>query len=115
VLSAGDVLRAMVDMFNTGDLGRLDEVVDPQYLDHQGLRGRPMCGPDGFATVVRAARSGYERLDVRIDDVIQGDDRAAARLSWRGVRASGESVSRETLEIVRTERGRAIEHWGAHS
>lgn len=37
--SAGDVMRAMVRAFDTGDVSRIDAVVHPAYLDHQGLPG----------------------------------------------------------------------------
>ena len=58
---------------------------------------------------------GYEELDVTVADLIPGPDRVAARLVWSGVRRSGEIARRETLEIVRIESGKAIEHWGGHS
>jgi predicted SnoaL-like aldol condensation-catalyzing enzyme len=32
-----------------------------------------------------------------------------------GLRRSGESVDRQTIEIVRVENGKAVEHWGARS
>ncbi len=84
----------------------------PDYLDHQGLGGEPIHGPAGFATVVAAARRRYDRLDVVVEDLITGPDRAAARLLWSGIQPSGEVVRRETLEIIRVDEGMAVEHWG---
>lgn len=96
--------------------GRAGPVVHPEYVDHQGLPGeRPLIGAEGFIRVVGVARSGYTELSVTIEDLIEGDDRVAARLAWNGVRQSGETAHRETIEIVRVESGRAIEHWGGHS
>ncbi len=113
---AGEVIKAMVEMFTTGDLTRLQTTVDPDYLDHQGLGGECLRGRQGFALVVAAARSDYGQLVVTVEDLITAPDRAAARLRWRGTRhVSGQQVERETIEIVRIERGRAVEHWGAHS
>lgn len=101
-------------MFSTGDLSDLRETVHPDYLDHQGLRGEPIHGPSGFAAVVAAARTGFTTLDVTVEDLIAGGDRAAARLQWSGVRPDGQ-VRRQTLEIVRIKDGMAIEHWGGRS
>jgi ketosteroid isomerase-like protein len=116
VRSPGDVMRAMVAAFDTGDLDGLDGFVHPDYLDHQGLPHiRPIRGVDGFGQVVEAARDGYDHLAVEIADLIEGGDRAAARLVWTGVRRTGEATERETLEIVRVDSERAIEHWGGHS
>lgn len=89
---APEVLRAMVTMLATGDLSALEATVDPDYLDHQGLDGEPIHGPGGFASVVSAARSSFEALNVTIEDLITEPGRAAARLHWRGTRASGELV-----------------------
>jgi len=59
-----EVMEAMVAMFTSGDLADLEATVHPDYLDHQGLHGESIHGPAGFATVVAAARSGYNNLDV---------------------------------------------------
>lgn len=111
---AVEVMRKMVAMFSTGDLSDVRETVHPDYLDHQGLHGEPICGPAGFAAVVAAARSSFTTLDVTVEDLIPGADRAAARLQWSGLRPDGQ-VSRQTLEIVRIQDGMAIEHWGGRS
>ncbi len=112
---AAAVLKAMVAMLSTGDLSDLEATVHHGYLDHQGLGGMPVYGPSGFAAVVAAARRGYERLEVVVEDLFEEPDRVAARLRWQGVRPSGETVERETVEIVRIEDGRAFEHWGGRS
>jgi hypothetical protein len=112
--SAGDLLRMMVDAFNTGSLDGVEMIVDGDYLDHQGLDGQPMRGPSGFKTVVAAARSGFHTLEVIVDDLIERDDRAAARLRWSGTRLSGQNDQRETIEWIRVRGTMAIEHWGGH-
>lgn len=101
-------------MFSTGDLSDLEETVHPAHLDHQGLRGEPVRGPAGFASVGAAARAGFTNLDVTVEDLITNPDRAAARLQWSGVQADRE-VTCQTLEIVRIEDGMAVEHWGGRS
>jgi predicted SnoaL-like aldol condensation-catalyzing enzyme len=111
-----EVMRAMVAAFNTGEVSDVAAFVHPEYLDHQGLPGqRPITGVDGFVHVVRTARSGYVALSVTIEDLIESLDRTAARIAWSGLRSSGEMTQRETIDIVRVEAGRAIEHWGGQS
>lgn len=105
----------MVTMFSSGDVSAVQAVVHPDYFDHQGLGGEPVHGPLGFATVVAAARSSYARLEVTLEDLIGAGDRAAARLQWHGTRLEGDVVRRETIEIIRIEQGKAVEHWGARS
>ena len=109
-------MRAMVSAFNTGETNQLETIIHPDYLDHQGLpHSRPIRGIEGFRQVIEVARSGFEDLSVEVVDLIEGSDRSAARLVWSAVRRSGETAERETLEIVRIDTGRAIEHWGGHS
>jgi hypothetical protein len=105
----------MVEMFSSGATDDVEAIVASDYLDHQGLGTGPVLGPSGFRTVVTAARTGYAVLDVIIEDLIEQDDRCAARIRWRGTRLSSESVERETLEFVRVRNGMAIEHWGGRS
>lgn len=106
----------MVAAFATGELDDVAALVDPAYLDHQGLDGqRPIVGVDGFAHVVRTARGAYADLAVTIADLVEGPDRAVARITWDGVRSSGERAHRETIDIVRVVDGRAVEHWGGVS
>jgi hypothetical protein len=68
-----------------------------------------------FAHVVETARYAYAELSVSVVDLIEGADRAAARIVWDGVRSSGERARRETIDIVRVVEGRAIEHWGGQT
>lgn len=111
---AAEVMRKMVAMFSTGDLSDIQETVHPDYFDHQGLHGEPIRGPAGFESVVAAARASFATLEVTVEDLIAGRDRAAARLQWNGLRPEGQ-VSRQTVEIVRIKDGMAVEHWGGRS
>jgi hypothetical protein len=68
------------------------------------------------ARIVRdSARSSGEHTRRETIDLIEGADHAAARIVWDGVRSSGERTRRETIDIVRVAGGRAIEHWGGQS
>jgi predicted SnoaL-like aldol condensation-catalyzing enzyme len=110
---ATDVLKAMVEMFASGDPSAAAAVVAEDYLDHQGLGSGPINGIDGFALVVRTNHAGYKDQEVSIEDLFGVEDRAVARIRWRGQRHLGEYVDRETIDIIRVAEGRAIEHWGA--
>lgn len=114
-LTANDVLRAMVGMLASGDPSDAEAVVARDYLDHQGLGAGPMHGVDGFTHVVQMNHNAYEHQNVSIEDLFGVDDRAVARIRWRGRRVTGESVDRETIDIIRIAQGRAVEHWGARA
>ena len=114
-LAAVGVLAAMVAMFDSGDPTYAASVVAADYVDHQGFGHGPIRGVDGFARVVATSHAGYEQQDVTIKDIFATPDRAVARIRWQGRRPNGERVDRETIDIIRVENGRAVEHWGAHT
>ena len=110
-ISHRTLLESIVRMFATGDTSAATAVLSATYLDHQGLGNSDLHGPEGFRRVVTLARSGYEQLDVHIEDLLIEGDKLAARLHWTGTRG-GRSVERETIEILRIHDGKAAEHWG---
>jgi hypothetical protein len=112
---AEQVLADMVAMFDSGDASAAPDVVADAYLDHQGLGGGPMLGAAGFIAVVKASWAGFEYKAVTIEDLFGTQDRAVARIRWRGRHHDGEKLDRETIDIIRIEGGLAVEHWGAHS
>ena len=105
----------MVDVFNSGRFDGVETIVDGGYVDYQGLGGQPLLGPSGFKSVVSAARSGFDSLNVIVEDLIETEDQAVARLRWKGARKSGESEERETVEWIRVRGEVAVEHWGGRS
>jgi predicted SnoaL-like aldol condensation-catalyzing enzyme len=112
-LTAIRVLEQMVAMFASGDPSSAAAVVAEEYIDHQGLGAGAMLGVEGFTRVVRTNFAGYEQLEIFIEDLFGVEDRAVAPIRWRGRQHSGEVVDRETIDIVRVAKGRAVEHWGA--
>ena len=105
----------MVAAFATGDTHDCHEYVSASYVDHQGRGGIPLHGSDGFEQVVRAARRS-SAPQLSIEDLIATETRAVARIHWRfSISTQGNAVERETIEIIRVERGQAVEHWGAEA
>lgn len=113
--NSSDVLQAMVAMFASGDASAAAEFVAPDYLDHQGLGSGPIRGVEGFAHVVRTNHAAYEHQGISVEDLFGTDDRAVARIRWRGRRRDGAEVDWETIDIIRVADGRAVEHWGART
>jgi predicted SnoaL-like aldol condensation-catalyzing enzyme len=112
--NAKAVMRKMVEMFATGDLATLDVVVSTDYIDHQGIDGSEIHGREGFGDLVSAVHAPHgTALRVTVEELIGEGDRAAARLRWYHTGEDGRVVERETIDIIRTTKGLAVEHWGA--
>jgi predicted SnoaL-like aldol condensation-catalyzing enzyme len=82
-------MTAMVAGFASGDLSRVHDV--------------------------SVARSGFSELTTSVLDTVAEGDKVVARIEWRGIRTSGETERRETIDILRVVNGKAVEHWGARS
>ena len=103
------VLRAMVEMFATGDVSDVESVVRADYVDHQD----DVHGPESFRALVKRLHESGDSVVVRVQDLIGDADRATARLRWTHTNRDGSLVERETIDMVRCENGQAVEHWGA--
>ena len=113
------LMRRMVETFNTGDVSALDSLISLNYVDHQGIGGSEVFGPDGFANVVTSARQSHPGLRVVIQELTVAGDTVEAQLIWFEPgptrSASSETVpetQRRTAETVRFAGGLAVEHWG---
>lgn len=112
-------MRRMVETFNTGDVSTLELLVSPSYVDHQGIGGSEVYGPDGFASVVMLARHSHPGLRVLIEELTVAGDTVHARLAWfepeptpDSSSNAGDVTQRRTAETVRFSDGLAVEHWG---
>jgi predicted SnoaL-like aldol condensation-catalyzing enzyme len=108
-----DVLAAMLSMFMSGDTTRVHDILDDQYLDHQGLSGRPLVGSAGFVQVVDVVQNVFPELEIEVVSEAADEQAVAVVLRWIYRGPAGGTVDRHTLEHLRVRNGRAIEHWGA--
>ena len=114
-----ELMRRMVEVFNTGDTSAVELVVSPNYVDHQGIGGAEVFGADGFANVVTLARQAHPQLRVEIQELNTEGDKVTARLVWSQPGAESSPIpkrvpetQRQTIENVRFANGLAVEHWG---
>ena len=106
-----DVLLRMVEMFATGEVDAARQTVAEDYRDHEPGHDPRTLGIDGFCERVRAERRGYVVLDVWPEGLVADQDQVTAQLHWQGLLPTGDTLDRITIEVVRVEDGRAVEHW----
>ena len=113
--------RFYADVMVGGDLNALDEILTPNFVDHEeGPPGTP-DGIDGVKAFVTMFREAFPDMQMSIEDVMEDGDRVAVRATMTGthdgelmgVPPSGNRVRLEMIDIVRIEDGRCAEHWGA--
>ena len=115
--------RLFDEVFSTGNLEHLDELVSPHFLEHQfesAEHPARVTGPEGIGQMVRRLRTGAEDLHYEIEDSVVKDDTVWLRLRATGTdtggqlgfAATGQRFSITVIDILRAEDGQLVEHWG---
>ena len=67
------IVRRALEAINTGDTGRIHEVISPQYFNHESqvdpVRSK-LRGPEEFIDTVRALRSAFDDLHYEEQETI---------------------------------------------
>jgi len=111
-------IRRHVEVFNTGDLSIVDELIAPNYIA-QSPAGEAK-GPDGFRQVVVTMRSTFPDLHYTIDDMVAEGDWVAVRYTLTGtftgelggIAPTGKKLTRTEAIFHRFEGGKQIEMFG---
>ena len=113
------VNRRFIEIFQSGDVDAIDEVCAPNYVDHDPGPGQ---SPDreGLKQWLRSSRDSFSDISFTVEDeIIEGDKLCVrSRFSGRhtgdfqGMPPTNKTVSIQSIDILRIENGKAVEHWG---
>ncbi len=112
------VRRAHRALFGDGDLDLADELVHPDYLNHEAAEGRPR-GPEGMRETVTWLRETFGNPQFEEQDLIAEGDRVVARVLFKGtltgevmgMAPTGKPFAVQHIHIWRIEDGKIAEHW----
>ena len=94
-----------------GDLSVVDELISPQYVEHQ--YGAPdLGGPAVVKAVFNDIRKQVPDIELAIEDIVEHADKVWMRMRGRGTHVLGRRVEVDVIDICRFEDGLMIEHWG---
>lgn len=113
------LLRLYEEGVNQGHLELFDETLAESFVEHEDLPG---IEPDreGVKQWFALLRTAFPDLKFRVEFTMTDGDRVAAYLTMSGTQAAeflgvpsqGRTFSVKTVDIVRFENGKAVEHWG---
>jgi steroid delta-isomerase-like uncharacterized protein len=115
------VFRQIVEeIFNQGNISLFDELVAPDFIEHEELPPGIPVGREGAKVLFTQLRSAFPDFKAEIEDLIAEGDRVVVRMQWTGthegefmgIPPTGRSISIEVIDIVRFESGKFVEHWG---
>jgi steroid delta-isomerase-like uncharacterized protein len=111
--------RAVFEVWSTGELERLDELVAPDVVHHDPYDPHGAEGLAGMKRTIELNRSAFPDMHLSVEDQIAEGDRVATR--WRGemthtgelagAAATGRRVTITGITIDRFEEGKIVEAW----
>ena len=112
--------RTFEEVFNQGNLALVDELVAPDFLDHEVPPGMNNRGPDSTRQLVTMLRTAFPDLHFTIEDLVAEGDTVAGRVTvsgthlgpFQGIPPTGRSFQQAQMYFVRFRDGKAIEHFG---
>jgi steroid delta-isomerase-like uncharacterized protein len=108
--------RFLEGVLNRGDVGLVDEIFDPLFIDHAQEQSSDR---EGVKVTVAALRRAFPDLHFELQDEVVTEDKVVSRLTARGTMredlfgmpATGKSATWQEIHITRIVDGRFIEHW----
>jgi ketosteroid isomerase-like protein len=104
------IAREVFDVWGSGDLDRLDELVAADVVHHDPYDPHGADGLSGMKTTIAANRERFGDLRLTVDDQVAEGDRVATR--WTCTMShEGRSISIAGITIDRFEGGKIVEAW----
>ena len=113
-------IRRLYDLINAGDIDGFGRQLADDFVEHEEIPGIPPT-KDGVVQYFRLLIAAFPDLQMHVDDVIAGGDKAVARVrvtgthkgEFLGLPATGKSAAVNLIDITRFgDDGLAREHWG---
>lgn len=105
------VFRRLVDIYATGNLSALDEVIAPNYVGHASAGDRDF---EGFRQSILYFHSiflyGEDSFEIN-DQFVDGEKVATRMTAHVKVRATGEPITLIGINLARIVDGKIVEEW----
>src|SRR5918998_1224280 len=106
------------DVWGRGDEAALEELLDPDFVDHDALPGQ---SPDreGHRQILAAFRHAFPDLNVTTEDIVAEGDRVVSRWTAHGthqgdlmgVAPTSNEETIKGIDVLRVAGGRIVERW----
>ena len=105
------VFRRLVEIYATGDLAALEEVIAPNYVGHASAGDRDF---DGFRASIQHFHGLFvynaDSFEVN-DQFVEGEKVATRMTAHVTVRATGEPITLIGINLARIVGGKIVEEW----
>ncbi len=109
--------RAYEELFNQGNLSLVEELVAPDFLNHEAPPGSNR-GPESMRQLIRMLRTAFPDLHFTIEELVAEGDTVAGRVimsgthqgTFQGMPPTGRSFRQAQMHFVRFRDGKGVEH-----
>jgi len=113
--------RWVEEIWNTGDISVIDEIVAEDYVDHSPAPGAP-TGREGIKAGVSGFRAAFPDAHFAITDMIAEGDKVVVPQTFTGTHqgefhgapATGNQVTFKGIFIYRIKDGKIVERWAGY-
>jgi steroid delta-isomerase-like uncharacterized protein len=113
------IVRRFWGVWEEGNIGLVDELLAPDYINHTPASPDQPTGPEGVKGVVAMFRSAIPDLRIVVEDMIAEGDKVAVRYTLEGthegelfgVPPTGQRLSIKSIAVERVSDGKIREHW----
>lgn len=111
--------RFLDEAFNGGNLDVVDELVAPEFVNHDSAMPEPLVGIEAAKASITGYRDAFPDLRLTIEDMIAEGDLVTTRWTARGthrgdlmgITATGKQATVTGITIDRIRDGRFVESW----
>ena len=105
------VFRKLVDLYATGDVAALDQVIAPNYVGHASAGDRDF---EGFRQSILFFHNLfiYDENSFRVEDQLADGEKVVTRMTANvKLRETGEPITLIGINIARIINGKIVEEW----
>jgi steroid delta-isomerase-like uncharacterized protein len=111
--------RAEFEIWGTGELDKLDELVAPNVVHHDPYDPYAEEGLEGLKRSIELNRTAFPDIEITVEDQVAEGDKVVTRWTAAmthkgelgGVKPSGKRVTMRGTTIERFEDGKVVEAW----
>jgi predicted ester cyclase len=106
------------EMFERGDLDAADELIHPEFVNHEAPAGNPQA-PEGLKETIAWLRGLWGPMRFDVEDEICARDKFVARVvmhgrhlgEFLGKAPTGKEFATRQIHVWRIEDDKVVEHW----
>ncbi|HSR16432.1 MAG TPA: ester cyclase [Gemmatimonadales bacterium] len=112
--------RIYDEVINGRNLDLLDEIVSPDFVEHESIPGLPSTGPEAPKAALGMFLAAFTDFRMTPEDMIAEGDKVAVRLTMSGTHTgelmgippTNKSFTVQGIDILQVRDGRGVAHWG---